>query len=262
MAKAFLTGIDLKNQRGQNFADGSAATDAVTLQQLQAFVRGLSWKASVRAASTADINLSAPGATIDGVTMISGDRFLAKNETNGATNGIYVWNGSAAVATRATDADTAAKLLGATVLVTEGTVNADKAFVNNTDAITLGTTTLTFVAFGGGGATYTAGNGITLASNIFSVLLDTNSGLTVSGTGLKLDAAVAVRKFAANIGDGAATSIPVTHNLGTKDVTWSLQEVATGIFVDTDAVATSVNVVTFSFGTAPTANAYRAVIHG
>jgi hypothetical protein len=54
-----LDGLDLANQQLKNLADGSLATDAVTLQQLQAYVRGLDWKESVRAASTANVNVAA-----------------------------------------------------------------------------------------------------------------------------------------------------------------------------------------------------------
>lgn len=260
MAKKVLNGLDLNNQKITNLADGAAATDGVTLQQMQAFVRGLSWKASVRAASTANVTLASPGTTLDGVTLISGDRVLLKNQTAGAENGIYVWTGSGSALTRATDMDTAAKTIGATVLVTEGTTNADKAYTMNTDTVTLNTTTLTWAQFGGGGTTYTAGNGLQLATSTFSVLLDTSSGLIVSGTGLKIDTAVVVRKYATNIGDGSSTSLAVTHNFGSKDVDYSIQEVATGIFVDTDVVATNTNTLTFTFPTAPASAFYRVVV--
>ena len=36
--------------------------------------------------------------------------------------------------------------------------------------------------------------------------------------GIQLDTSIAVRKFSANVGNGARTSIAVTHNLGTKDI--------------------------------------------
>ena len=88
MAVKFKKGIDLSGQRATNAADASAATDLVTLQQLQAFVRGLDWKDSVRAASTGSLTLSAPGATIDGVTMSAGNRFLAKDQSTASQNGI------------------------------------------------------------------------------------------------------------------------------------------------------------------------------
>src|SRR5207253_3943701 len=135
----------------------------------------------------------------------------------GAENGIYVWTASGSPLTRALDADSSAELVGAAVYVTEGTTNPDRAYVQTADPITLGTTTPVFTLFGGGTA-YTAGNGLQLIGSAFSVLLDSSPGLVSSGTGLKVDTATVVRKFAATIGNGALTTIVTAHGLGTADV--------------------------------------------
>lgn len=105
----------------------------------------------VRAASTAAINLASPGANIDGVAMVAGDLFLEKDNATGASRGIYVWNGAAVPATRATQADTAAELRsGVTIQVREGTANADSVWMLTTDgAITIGVTALTFAQTSG-----------------------------------------------------------------------------------------------------------------
>lgn len=104
------------------------------------------YKASVRVASTAAINLAAPGATIDGVTMAVGDRFLEKDNATASARGIYIWNGAAVAATRATDADGAGELTsGSIVAVEEGDANGDSLWMLATDgAIIIGTTALTF----------------------------------------------------------------------------------------------------------------------
>lgn len=94
----FSNGIDLSGQRIQNVASASAATDAVNKQDLDNAIRGLAWKQEVRAASTANLSITAPGATIDGVAMVSGDRVLLKNQSTPSENGIYVWNGAAVAA--------------------------------------------------------------------------------------------------------------------------------------------------------------------
>jgi hypothetical protein len=79
---------------------------------------------------------------------------------------------------------------------------------------------------------------------------------------VSVDFTLAVKKFAATIGDGSTTSIVVTHNLGTRDITYSIYD-ATGFqFYDTDVVSTSTNTATFTFPTAPTSNSLRVVIHG
>jgi hypothetical protein len=262
MASKFLNGIDATGTKLVNLGDGTAPADAVNLNQLQAAVRGLTWKLPCRAASTADVTLAAPGASMDGVTLAVNDRVLLKNQTTGSQNGIYVWTASGSALTRALDADSPAELDGATTLVLEGTANADKAFTQTASPVVVGTTSLVFAQLGGGGATYTAGNGLQLIANAFSVLLDASSGLISSGTGLKIDNAVVVRKFAQAIGNGALTTIAVTHNLGTLDVDVSLIEVAGGASVQTDWAATSATVVTFTFATAPTTGQYRVVIMG
>jgi hypothetical protein len=118
-------------------------------QAIQLMIAGTvnnDYKTSVRAATTAPINLAAPGAAIDDVAMAVGDRFLDKDNANGILRGIYIWNGAAVAATRATDADGVGELTsGAVVAVEEGTANADSEWMLTTDGtITIGTTALTF----------------------------------------------------------------------------------------------------------------------
>ena len=47
-----------------------------------------------RVATTGNISLSAPGATIDGVTMVAGDYVLVWLQTTQMQNGTYIWNGA------------------------------------------------------------------------------------------------------------------------------------------------------------------------
>lgn len=98
------------------------------------------FKRSVRAATTANITLSATQ-TIDGIVLAVGDRVLVKDQTTTSQNGIYVV--AAGAWTRALDADTASKIASALVAVDSGTVNGGKLFDNDfrtTD--TLGTTAM------------------------------------------------------------------------------------------------------------------------
>jgi hypothetical protein len=46
MSRLVLNGLDLNGKNVSNMADGVSASDAVTLQQVQAYVRGLDWKDS------------------------------------------------------------------------------------------------------------------------------------------------------------------------------------------------------------------------
>ena len=152
----------------------TAALEAASKGYVDAMVAGQRVKDSVRAASTANINLTSPGATIDGVTMAVGDRFLAKDQSTASTNGVYIWNGAATTATRATDFDgnssTGEVVGGATFWVNEGTTNQDTGWTLTTDgAITVGTTNLTFTQSSGLGQVF-AGDGLTKNGNTLNVV--------------------------------------------------------------------------------------------
>jgi hypothetical protein len=115
------------------------------------------YKASVRVATTANIASLVGGApdTVDGITLVLGDRVLVKDQSTGAQNGIYtvttLGTGANGTWTRATDADAAGELtIGALVPVEVGTANADSLWMLTTDGtITIGTTALTFTKQGG-----------------------------------------------------------------------------------------------------------------
>jgi hypothetical protein len=75
---------------------------------------------SVRVAAQSNVNLSNPGASLDGIAMNNGDRVLLTAQSNPAENGIYAWNSAASTMTRTTDANTATALQEATTQVTAG----------------------------------------------------------------------------------------------------------------------------------------------
>ena len=101
----------------------------------------------VRLATTGEnLALDGIGQTIDGQTVVAGNRILAKDQTDPSDNGIYV--ASAGAWTRASDADTVAELRsGAFAFITSGTVNGTKGFALANDAVEVGTTPLTFADF-------------------------------------------------------------------------------------------------------------------
>lgn len=70
------------------------------------------------------------------------------------------------------------------------------------------------------------------------------------------------RKYAQDIGNGVATSIAITHNLGTVDVSVTVKEVSSSEIVLTDVIVTSSNVVTLNFAVAPTTGQYRVTVVG
>ena len=234
--------LDASGNRVINLADAVNPQDAVTKAQLDAAVQGYKWKDPARASTTANITLSG-AQTIDGVSIVAGDRVLVKNQTTGSANGLYL--AAAGAWTRATDFDAASEVLGAAVFVSEGTTQGNQVWLMTTDApITIGTTALTFAQVGGG-ASYTAGNGITISAGVIAV-----------------DAGVVARKASATVGDGTTTTITVTHSLNTQDVVVSVRETATNAGVLCDWVANGVNTVQLTFAVAPTTGQYRATITG
>jgi hypothetical protein len=70
------------------------------------------------------------------------------------------------------------------------------------------------------------------------------------------------RKYSATIGNGSLTQVPVTHNLGARDVTVQVYDSSTFDTVECDVVRTSLSVVTLGFTVAPAAGAYTVVIVG
>jgi hypothetical protein len=117
---------------------GAPAWATLTLENLPD-----AWpKRAVKAATTANITLSAPQ-TIDGISIVAGDRVLVKDQTTTSQNGIYV--AAAGAWARAADADTASEIAGGMVNVDQGTTNGGKIFdtdFRSTDVV--GTTAMSW----------------------------------------------------------------------------------------------------------------------
>lgn len=252
----------------------TANTDAATKAYVDNVAQGLDAKASVRAATTANITRSGTQ-TIDGVALIAGDRVLVKNQTAPAENGIFVV--AAGAWSRATDMDAWTEVPNAFCFVEEGTTQADTSWVCTSNAGgTLDTTSITFVQFGSAGS-YSAGNGLQLSGNSFSVLLD-GATLSVSGTGLRISASYAGQNTITTLGTVTtgtwnATAIGAAYG-GTGQTTYAVGDilyasgatalsklagVATGNVLISGGVATApswgkVGLTTHVSGTLPVAN--------
>lgn len=164
----------------------SGSTDIANKAYVDSVAQGLDAKASCVAATTADITLSG-AQTIDGVSVIAGDRVLVKNQTLSQNNGIYLCASGAW--TRTSDADTWDELTSAFTFIEQGTTNADTGYVCTANAGgTLGTTALPWSQFSGAG-TFTAGTGLTLTGSVFSLtspvaVANGGTGLTSLGSGV------------------------------------------------------------------------------
>lgn len=132
-----------------DLSTASLSTDPATRGYAQQLVDAALYnqdiKGSVRVATNTNINLSSPGANIDGIALSVGNSFLAFGQTVPSQNGIYVYQGAGAQATRRIDADGNTEVTaGMIFMVTEGTY-ADKMFrLVTDDPITVGTTALAF----------------------------------------------------------------------------------------------------------------------
>jgi len=99
-----------------------------------------------RVATTANVTIASPGATIDGKAMNAGDVFLAAFQTAGAENGLYTWNGAAVPATRVAGYDNGTEVHGGDLVsINTGDAFQGDVFVLALDgAATVGTTSLPF----------------------------------------------------------------------------------------------------------------------
>lgn len=161
--------LDANSNKVINLTDPTNPQDAATKAYVDATAQNLDIKASVRLATTANIASLTGVVIVDGVTSVSGDRILVKDQTAASQNGIYV--AAAGAWARSTDADTAAKVTsGMFVFVEEGTANDNSGWVLTTNnPIVLNTTSLSFTQFSGAGQ-ITAGAGLTKTGNTLDVV--------------------------------------------------------------------------------------------
>jgi hypothetical protein len=199
-------------------ADPTAALGSATKQYVDNIAAaGIHYHQACRAETTANLNAtynngsSGVGATLtnagtqaalvlDGVTLVAADRVMVQDQTNAAHNGIYtvttVGSGSTNwVLTRATDADSYgpsdpdALGEGDAFFITEGTVHGGELDVMATSGtIVFGTTDIVFNIVSDA-PLYTAGAGLTLTAQEFSLDTPVSSatalatGRTISLTG-------------------------------------------------------------------------------
>jgi trimeric autotransporter adhesin len=226
-----------------NFSSNSA-TALATQQSIKAYVdavaEGLHVHASVKAATTqtlalesgdtvtydngssgvgATLTLSTGISTLDGYTLVDGDRILIKNESNTSHNGIYIRT-SSTVLTRATDFDTSAEIQGGDFFfVTLGTLNGSNGYVQTEISISVGSTAIIFSQFSGAGQ-ITAGDGMTKTGNTLDVNVD-DSTIEINSDTLRVkDAGITNVKLAKStitvVGDdstGTAVSLGETFKI-------------------------------------------------
>ena len=127
--------------------DPSVSSEAATKNYVDQAVAGLRTRVIAEAATTANISLTTDlenGDTLDGVTLVTGDRVLVKDQTDATENGLYLVVASGA-ASRDPEHDTIAELSGQMIVVNQGTVNDNKIFLCTTDSdATIGVSNITY----------------------------------------------------------------------------------------------------------------------
>jgi hypothetical protein len=215
---------------------------------------GAVFKTPVRVRATSNVDITAPGASIDSVALSPDDRVLLAGQNTGSEAGLWLWKGAAIPMVRPSDyasGSTAQAAYGVTVAVIAGNSGQGSVYyISSTAAITIDTTTTVWsllpfnvanavgalpVSNGGTGATTAAG-------------AKTNLGF--------------MTRYEADFGDGVNTHFTITHNLGTKGIIVQTYVKSTGVQMDLDIVITDTNNITIDDATIPTSNYYHVVIIG
>ena len=185
-------------------------------------VAGLRNRTVAECASTANVNISnglEAGDTIDGVTLVAGDRVLLKDQSTATENGLYLAVSSGA-ASRDPEHDTIAELSGGMVVVNQGTANDNKIFLCTTDSDgSIGSTNITYV--------------VVTPSNTGTV---TSVGLTQSGTEFTIGSTpiTSSGNITINVNRIAATKIGANTNVSDTEYGY-LANVSSDIQTQLDA---------------------------
>lgn len=251
--------------------DPAGPLQAATQQYVDNIAQGLDVKASVSAATTANITLSG-AQTIDGVSVTAGARVLVKNQTAPAENGIY--DAATGTWSRSTDMNAWTEVPGAFVFVEQGTANGDTGWVCTANqGGTLGTTAIPWTQFAGVG-TYTGSGLITVSGTTIGTSMATARliGRTTAGTGATEEISVGTGltlsggTLAAAISASAAQPLGATASAGSTGTAADaghvhqrqLESIIVAAGDETTAITTGAAKVTFRMPYAFTLTAVRA----
>jgi len=159
----------------------SSNSDVAIRSYVDDAVAGLRTRTIAECCSTANVNISnglEAGDTIDGVTLVAGDRCLLKNQTDATENGLYLAVSSGA-ASRDPEHNTIAELSGGMVVVNQGTANDNKIFLCTTDSDgSLGSTNITYTVITPSNTGTVTSIGLTQSGSEFTIA---NTPVTSAG---------------------------------------------------------------------------------
>ena len=182
----------------------SSNSDVAIKSYVDDAVAGLRTRIIAECATTANVNLTnglEAGDSIDGVTLVAGDRVLVKDQSDATENGLYLAVGSGAgAASRDPEHNTIAELSGGMIVVNQGTANDNKIFLCTTDSDgSIGSTNITYTVV-------TPSNTGTVTS---IGLTQSGSEFTISGTPVTSSGNITIdvnRISATKIGGGTTVS--------------------------------------------------------
>ncbi len=127
---SFSGAVNMNSNQINNLANGTVASDAINLGQLQAAISGLYWQGPAQAYAASNVPLTGGATlTIDGYSVQNGDLVILGNQTIASQNGEYTASGIGTAYTLTPNGlPTAA---GDAWLILNGTVYGDSAFVAN-----------------------------------------------------------------------------------------------------------------------------------
>ncbi len=236
----------------------SASSDAATKNYVDQAVAGLRTRIIAECATTANVNLTnglEAGDSIDGVTLVAGDRVLVKDQTDATENGLYLAVSSGA-ASRDPEHDTIAELSGQMIVVNQGSTNDNKIFLCTTDSdavigssnitysqvtpANVGTVTSVGIADAGAGEFTVGSSPVTSSGNItLAINSIADSKLGTISTAKKVSVSALNIDGATDIGADLATSdlIVVDDGAGGTNRKAELSRLVT--FIDANSSAAS-----------------------
>ena len=232
----------------------TADTDVANKAYVDSVAQGLDIKASCLYTTTNNITLTGLATQAGGdwpSTLTAGSRILVKNQTNQAENGIYA--ASATGWTRTADMNVWSEVPGAFTFIEDGVTLSATGWVTTAGSTgTIGVTNMPWTQFSGAG-TYTAGNGLQLISNQFSVKLNGTS-LDASSSGLRISATWPGQTSITTLGTIAtgvweATDVGVAHGgTGASDAAGARANLSAAVLGANNDI-TSMSAITGSIAT-------------
>jgi hypothetical protein len=205
-ADVVSTNADVVSTNADVVSSGVSETNAAaSASAAAASAAGIFWKEPVLCATTANITLSGEQ-TLDSATTTSASRVLVKDQSASEENGIYV--SAAGAWARATPLDTWDEHISAAVIVSEGSVHGDSAFICTVDqGGTLDTTAITWAGLSQvyTSATTTSEGIIELATDA-EVVTGTDTSRAVTAASLQAKTASATAKGIVELATDAETA--------------------------------------------------------